>query len=54
MDLSNLAAAVPVGVTCRLCERTRCEQRAFPAIQSPLRVDENIRGVSFYASTSVE
>ena len=24
---------VPVGVTCRLCERTDCEQRAFPPLQ---------------------
>jgi predicted transcriptional regulator len=26
-----------------------CEQRAFPALQHPLRIDENVRGVSFYA-----
>ena len=45
-------AAVPVGVTCRLCDRMNCEQRAFPAIQSPLEIDENVRGASFYASTS--
>jgi predicted transcriptional regulator/DNA-binding XRE family transcriptional regulator len=49
VDLDNLAAAVPVGTTCRLCERKDCEQRAFPSLQSPLRVDENVRGVSFYA-----
>jgi predicted transcriptional regulator len=49
VDLDNLTAAVPVGVTCRLCDRMDCEQRAFPAIQNPLRVDENVRGSSFYA-----
>ena len=49
VDLDNVAAAVPVGVTCRLCERMDCEQRVFPALQSPLRVDENVRGISFYA-----
>ena len=49
VDLANLTAAVPVGVTCRLCERMDCEQRVFPALQSPLRVDENVRGISFYA-----
>ncbi|HVR41142.1 MAG TPA: short-chain fatty acyl-CoA regulator family protein, partial [Thermoanaerobaculia bacterium] len=32
-DLENLEAAVPIGVTCRLCERTDCEQRAFPPLQ---------------------
>jgi predicted transcriptional regulator len=47
VDLDN--AAVPVGVTCRMCERLDCEQRAFPAIQHPLRITENVRGVSFFA-----
>jgi predicted transcriptional regulator/transcriptional regulator with XRE-family HTH domain len=51
IDLDNLDAAVPVGVTCRLCEHLDCEQRAFPALQHPLRIDENLRGVSFYAPT---
>ena len=49
VDLDNLEAAVPVGVTCRTCERLDCEQRAFPAIQHPLRITENVRGVSFFA-----
>ena len=30
--------------------RTRCEQRAFPPLHHPLTVDENVRGVSLYAS----
>lgn len=33
-DLDNMDAAVPIGTTCRLCERTDCEQRAFPPIQT--------------------
>jgi predicted transcriptional regulator/DNA-binding XRE family transcriptional regulator len=49
VDLDNPAAAVPVGVTCRLCEHLDCEQRAFPSLHHPLRVDENVRGVSFFA-----
>jgi predicted transcriptional regulator/transcriptional regulator with XRE-family HTH domain len=49
VDLNNREAVVPVGITCRLCERLDCEQRAFPALQHPLKVDENVRGVSFYA-----
>lgn len=48
-DLSNPAAAAPVGITCRLCERLDCRARAFPSIYQPLRVDENARGVSFFA-----
>ena len=47
-ELDNLDAAVPIGVTCRLCERVDCEQRAFPALQHGLIVDENIRGRSFF------
>ncbi|WP_437608703.1 short-chain fatty acyl-CoA regulator family protein [Sorangium sp. So ce834] len=50
IDLDNIGAAVPVGVTCRTCERLDCAQRALPALQHPLRLDENRRGVSFYAS----
>jgi predicted transcriptional regulator/transcriptional regulator with XRE-family HTH domain len=49
MDLENLDTAVPVGVTCRLCERLDCEQRALPPIQHPIKVDANVRGLSFYA-----
>ena len=49
MDLESREAVVPVGLTCRLCERTDCEQRAFPPIQHPLAVEENVRGISFFA-----
>lgn len=38
-----------VRVSCRLCERTDCEQRARPSLKVPLRVDENVRGFSLYA-----
>ena len=49
VDLDNVTAAVPVGVTCRLCERMDCEQRVFPSLQNPIHIDEHVRGVSFYA-----
>jgi predicted transcriptional regulator len=49
VDLGNVAAAVPVGITCRLCERVDCEARAFPSLRHPLKVDENVRGLSFFA-----
>jgi predicted transcriptional regulator/transcriptional regulator with XRE-family HTH domain len=48
LDVNNPSAAVPIGITCRLCERTDCEQRAFPAIHRQLGIDENVRGTSFY------
>jgi predicted transcriptional regulator/transcriptional regulator with XRE-family HTH domain len=49
VDLRNLDAAVRVGITCRLCERMDCQARAFPSLHAPLRVDANVRGLSFYA-----
>jgi len=49
VDLESREAVVPVGLTCRLCERMDCDQRAFPPVQHPLQVNENVRGVSFYA-----
>jgi predicted transcriptional regulator/transcriptional regulator with XRE-family HTH domain len=49
MDLESPAGVVPVGNTCRLCERMDCSARAFPSIQRPLTVDENVRGISFFA-----
>lgn len=49
VDIENLDAAVPVGVTCRLCEHLDCSQRAFPPLLHPLRIQENVRGVSFYS-----
>ncbi len=54
IDLEDKNAAVPVGVTCRLCEHLDCAQRAFPALTHPLRIDENVRGVSFYAPVDPE
>lgn len=49
VDVDSREAAVPVGVTCRLCDRMDCEQRAFPPLQHPLKIDEHVRGISFYA-----
>jgi predicted transcriptional regulator len=44
------AVAVPIGVSCRLCDRMDCRQRAFPPMHHRLEVDENVRGLSFYHS----
>jgi predicted transcriptional regulator/transcriptional regulator with XRE-family HTH domain len=52
VDLSNIEAAVPIGVSCRLCARLDCEQRAFPPVQADLSMDPNVRGVSAYVSVS--
>lgn len=50
VDLESGRAAVPVGVSCRLCERTDCRERAFPPMHQRLEVNENVRGLSFYSS----
>lgn len=43
VDLERSEAAVPIGITCRLCERTDCAQRAFPSLQHKLKVDPNVK-----------
>lgn len=53
-DLENAAASTPVGITCRLCERLDCRARAFPSVHQRLMVDENVRGISFYAPVKEE
>ncbi|MEU9704713.1 short-chain fatty acyl-CoA regulator family protein [Streptomyces sp. NPDC047981] len=41
LDLDNAAAATPIGMGCRLCERLDCPQRAVPPLGLPLRIDQN-------------
>lgn len=43
IDLNNKEAAVPIGVSCRVCERDKCPQRAFPPIGKKLQIRENER-----------
>ena len=42
-------AAVPVGVSCRICERPNCHQRAFPPLGRKLTVQPGVRQVVPYA-----
>ena len=49
VDFENAEMYTPVGVTCRTCERSACDQRAFPSMRQPLVVDENVRGSSLYS-----
>ena len=42
----KMAAATPIGVNCRLCERPNCAQRAAPPALRPLDISENLRGPS--------
>lgn len=51
IDIASEEAAVPIGVNCRICERTDCQQRAFPPIGSKLSVNENHRSFVPYLFT---
>lgn len=41
LDLDDADAAVPIGIGCKVCERSGCPQRAFPQIGRGLSIDEN-------------
>ena len=41
LDLQRPEAATPIGMGCKVCERERCPQRAFPYVGRSLEVDEN-------------
>ena len=46
IDPERPAAVTPIGVNCRLCERSDCSQRAVPPPGRRLIVDENQQGLS--------
>ena len=48
LDIGNHAAFEPIGISCRICERTDCHQRSVPPLERPLGVDHNRRGVLPY------
>jgi predicted transcriptional regulator/DNA-binding XRE family transcriptional regulator len=48
VKLEDKDAVVPIGFTCRLCERLDCAARAFPSLRAPLNVDANVRGLPFF------
>ena len=54
LDTTNEEAAVPIGVSCRVCERTDCQQRAFPPIGSQLTVNEHHRSFVPYLFARAE
>jgi hypothetical protein len=41
--------AVPVGITCRFCERTDCSQRAAPSYKFAFAPDENVKKDNFFS-----
>lgn len=53
LDLTDPAAATPIGAGCKVCDRENCAQRAFPAIGRSLRVHENMRRFAPYTSAQL-
>ena len=50
LDISDKKTEVPIGVSCRTCDRLDCSQRAFPPLHKKFDVDINSRGVSVYVN----
>ena len=50
LDINDRKSEIPVGVSCRTCDRLDCSQRAFPPLHKKFDVDINSRGVSVYVS----
>ncbi|MGC8203793.1 helix-turn-helix domain-containing protein [Aliiroseovarius sp. PTFE2010] len=48
LDLTKPKAFEPIGISCRICERDQCHQRAVPPVSHRLHVDHNARGVVPY------
>ena len=44
----DATAYEPIGISCRICERQRCHQRAMPPLERQLHVDPNRRDVLPY------
>ncbi|MBN8502490.1 MAG: DUF2083 domain-containing protein [Sphingomonadales bacterium] len=48
LDLTAEASATRIGISCRICPRSDCDQRAFPPSDRPIAVDPDQRGVVPY------
>ena len=52
LDLNDAAAFEPIGISCRICERTECHQRSVPPLERQLSVDHDRRGTLPYTVES--
>jgi hypothetical protein len=48
LDLDRDASFQPIGISCRICERAHCHQRAVPPLERRLRVNPDHRGTLPY------
>ncbi len=49
LDVQNEAAFEPIGISCRICPRENCHQRAVPPLERSLDIDHNARGIIPYS-----
>ena len=49
MPFVDQRMAVPVGTTCRFCERTDCNMRSSPSYKYAFRVDEHLKKDNFFS-----
>ena len=50
LNINEKKTEIPIGVSCRTCDRLDCSQRAFPPLHKKFDVDINSRGISVYVS----
>jgi len=50
LDLNDKKSELPIGVSCRTCDRLDCSQRAFPPLHKKFDIDLNKRGISVYVA----
>ena len=48
LDVTNARAFEPIGISCRICDRTECHQRSVPPLERRLQVTPDERGVLPY------
>ncbi len=49
LDVQNEAAFEPIGISCRICPRENCHQRAVPPLERSLDINHNARGIIPYS-----
>lgn len=48
LHIANLKEYEPIGISCRICERSNCHQRALPPSNAGLQIDPHIRRILPY------
>jgi predicted transcriptional regulator len=48
LDIANARAFEPIGISCRICERTNCHQRSVPPLERRLSITPDERGLLPY------